>query len=131
MKHNLLFGIIYSLSFIPLSVIPINPEVTGPLIFFSPVFTWPLVLVALYFSKRLQTLLNRIFFVALLLVHYTVTVLLIVDSWPDQYPRIDRMLGRGEGPFLYFIIAWYMAGQIMIWTSFFRRSEHGRPDELP
>ena len=131
MKHNLLFGIVYTLTFVPLSVVPVNPEATGPIIFFSPVFTWPIVLVALFLSKRLHTLLNRIFFVTLLVVHYVVTVLIILDSWSDQYPRIDRMLSRGEGSLLYFITAWYVAGQLLIWTSIFRHSEPRQLDDLP
>lgn len=131
MKHNLLFGIVYTLTFVPLSLIPINPEGTGPIIFFSPVFTWPLVLVAIFFSKRLQPLLNRIFFVSLLLVHYGVTALVILDSWSNQYPRVARMIGFGEAKFLYFIIAWYVVGQILIWRSLFRRNPNNRHDQLP
>lgn len=131
MKHNLLFGIVYTLTFVPLSLIPINPEGTGPIIFFSPVFTWPLVLVALFLSKRLQSLLNRIFFVILLIVHYAVTALFVLDSWSDQYPRVERMIGFGEAKFLYFIIAWYVVGQLLIWGSLFRRGSNNKHNQLP
>ena len=120
MKYKLVFGALYTIGYFILSVIPVNAEGTGPIIFVAPCFTWPLVLVALFFENRLATLLNRVFFVLLLLVHYFITTLIVLNAWEDQYPQIQKMMNWDETWLFYLIGAWYLAGQMLIWTSFFK-----------
>lgn len=132
MKHNLIFGIAYTIVYFPLAFLAINAEGKGPLIFLIPALTWVLVLVALFLSKRLYSLRNRIAFVLLLLTHYAITLKFGFDSWDDQYPRIERMVSFGELWFIFVIVGWYILGQSFIWASLFRKvpEDAGKP-QLP
>jgi Na+/alanine symporter len=122
MKHNVVFGLIYTIVYFPLAFWAVNAEATGPIIFLAPALTWILVLVAIFLSKRLSDFRNKTIFITLMLVHYVVTALAVVNAWDDQFPRIIKMIDYGDGWYLCFLLAWYTGGQVLIWTSLFREN---------
>lgn len=119
--YKLGFTLVYTLGYLILAVGSTGAG-HGTYIFLAPVFTWVLVLIAIYLSTNSNTLLRRIFFVICLLVHY---IHIIIFLWPlllfDVDPGTTSAWKLKNGPqMMLFITGWYLAGQVVIWLMFFR-----------
>ena len=122
LKYTLLFGVIYTIIYIFLAIASINPEGTGPAVFFSPLITWAFLFVALYLLHSLESLRSRIIFIAFMLSHYVISLLFlyIFGNWSyNGQSRLTRMWER-DSNFILFTLVWYLTGQIVIWVIFFK-----------
>jgi hypothetical protein len=123
------FGVIYTLGYFLLAVLSTGAG-HGTFIFLAPVFTWVLVLIAIYLSTNVDTLLKRVFFVVCLLVHYLHVVIFLRPLLLfDIDPGTAMMWQIRNGPeMIVFITLWYLVGQLVIWLMFLRTIKKSRPE---
>ena len=89
----------------------------GTFVFFAPLFTLPLCLVALALTNRLKELFPRVIFVVLMCVHYAHTLLFLsgasAETWEET---VTNWMAHG---FLsLFTFGLYLTGQFGIWFYF-------------
>lgn len=124
MKHKFIFGLIYTTVYIFLAigfVIAADNfkqfrQCCAMPVFFAPIYTWILIFINLYLLNKLDKLKNRIFFVLLLIVHYSVTILSIINLSPYTAPEVWQTYSNK----ILFTIGWYLMGQIVIWGMFIK-----------
>jgi hypothetical protein len=125
--YKILFGVIYSLVYAFLAIALINPEGTGSGIFLIPLITWFFLLVVLYLFGRLESSRNRIFFIVFMLAHYITNFVLAQSVWNHSYWDISykgksRLTAtwEHEPSIIFFLITWYLLGQLIIWIIFYK-----------
>jgi|GEM_PF-5832530 len=120
LKFKLLYGASYSIGYFILTLLSVGAHAEGPVVFFSPIIPWPFVLIAIGMLGHLHALERRIFFVGLLLGHYSVTSIIVygLSAQFDLERSGIASAWRSDASFMVFILAWYLAGQGILWISF-------------
>jgi hypothetical protein len=115
------FTLVYTVGYFFLAILSTGAG-HGTTVFLAPLFTWILLLVAIFLSSRADTLLKKILFFTCLALHYLhILVFLRPLLLGDIDPGTAGMWRLGNGPAMFlFISAWYAAGQVVIWLRFIR-----------
>ncbi|MBA2620361.1 MAG: hypothetical protein H0U87_04090 [Acidobacteria bacterium] len=113
--RNVLFGVVYTVIYFFLAVMSTGGG-HGNFFLFTPLATWILILVALFLLTKLNSLSMRLFFVGLMIVHYLVTLAILLDIRDLVMKDWNRIAGR-EGIFV--TVGVYLIGQIIIWLAFY------------
>lgn len=121
----ILFGIIYSLIYFFLAVAATGGG-HGNFYLFSPFATWLLIFIALFLLKRLESLVSRIFFIGLMLVHYVFTFLICLGMKEGITKDFNRASGMETFMFAGGV---YLLGQLIIWVIFFNTIRNQKPLE--
>jgi hypothetical protein len=125
LRYVVAFGIIYTLVYVFLTLDVIGLEGRGPIIFAAPLrpfgLPWLLLLVAIYLTSNLSTNGSRIGFLLLMAAHYAITAFYFIpDLRFDASPEgeaLSRVM-RLRPSAVYYALAWYLAGQGLVWIFF-------------
>ena len=122
MKNHVLFGLIYTVIYCFLAFWNVGPEGKGTTIFFAPILPWVFFLIALIILKKADDLMNRIFFVGVMIAHYGLTLLFLYAASSGTYRgKTNFMWGWEQQPDLFVLtVIWYLLGQIIIWSAFLK-----------
>jgi hypothetical protein len=114
--RNILFGVIYTGIYSFLAIMSTGGG-HGNFFLFVPITTCILVLIALFLLTRLEGFTARLFFVVLMLMHYIVTFLLLLDIRDSIAEDFNRVAGLGS---IFVTSGTYLIGQLIIWIAFFK-----------
>jgi hypothetical protein len=101
----------------------------GNFIFIAPLFSWICPFAAVCLSNRLNNKTVRIIFIALLLLHYFIVGFNVFEYLQSKYWQKDYYIWQNYYYWQIFLIALYFAGQVYIWSFYFRKSNLIREKE--
>ena len=113
------FGLVYTAVYFFLAIAAAGAG-HGTYVFFAPVFTWLLVLIAVYLSGRANTAFKKILFVVCLGLHYLHVLIFVapIISGDVDFGTLSVWQTK-NGPQMFLLIAaWYLTGQAVIWFTF-------------
>jgi len=124
--YSFLFGLVYTFIYVLLAI-GLAGGGHGIFIFLAPLFTWILLFPAFFLLTRLDKgFLYRVFFVVIMLTHYALTLIFLKPLFSfDSDPAAMKIWKYYPG-YIIFTVAWYLSGQIIMWTLFFLSSKNQR-----
>jgi len=116
LAFKLIFGLIYTVVYVVLAVDSTGGG-HGTFIFFAPLFTWPLILMALGLTTRVNNSIVRILVPMLLIVSYISIGAMFLDECIHGDGSVQRRWEMSPY-FVILILGWYFAGQLIIWSTY-------------
>lgn len=113
---GILLFILYSTVYIALAVDSTGAG-HGTFVFFAPLATWFLILVAAIMILRTITNLNAVLIPTLLLTHYVVTATIVLSYLMESTELLIRRWEMSSA-FVVFTVTWYLLGQALIWVTY-------------
>jgi len=117
---RILFAIIYTTVYVALALENVGAEGKGSSVFFAPLLTWILVLIAIFLLSHGISTFRRIFVAALLGIHYGITALSVFNYFAQDNGHVGHSWNEFPAAVVLAIV-WYLMGQCVIWLGVFRK----------
>lgn len=117
--QRFIFAFIYSVVYFGLALEIVGTEGMGSPLFFAPVITWILVLIAIFLMANDLSGFRKIFVSVLLGVHYGVTFLSVFNNLGQDEGNFAHSWSRASWAVISAIV-WYVTGQVALWILIYR-----------